>query len=176
MAVYLIALRRNDRQMIDEYESFGGDPRYIIMNRRAYDQQRIFGFSGKTLNEHGWLATPEFQDVERIEFIDRKGWAAFNYITIGQGANGKWTYGVSYSTGGSGGGYGMGIWGKVCNSRKECLTAALRELLNRHAEQRDRLKNDPSNFNPTLSNTIVKQVQAMLQETTVARQLTLLFN
>jgi hypothetical protein len=176
MAAYLTALRRNDRQTIDEYESFGDDPRHIIMNRRAYDRGQLFGFTQKTMNQYGWLENAGFTDVERIEFIDRKGWAAFNYITIGQGANGKWTYGASYSTGGSGGGYGLGIWGKVCNSRKECLTAALRELLSRHAEQRERLKNDPSNFNPTLSNFVVKQVQAMLQETTAAKQLTLLFN
>ena len=176
MAAYLIALRRNDRQMIDEYESFGDDPRQIIMNRRAYDRQQIFGFTGKAMNEYGWLATPEFQNVERIEFIDRKGWAAHNYITIGQGTNGKWSYGASYSTGGSGGGYGLGIWGKIFNNRKECLTAALRELLNRHTEQAERLNHDPANFNPALSKIIVKQVQAMLQETAVAKQLTLLFN
>ncbi|MEA4808675.1 hypothetical protein SDC9_32342 [bioreactor metagenome] len=175
MAVYLTALRRNDRKTIDEYESFGDDPRHIIMNRRAYDRGQLFGFTVKTLNEHGWLKNAEFTNVERIEFIDRKGWVAFNYVTIGQGANGKWSYGASYSTGGSGGGYGLGIWGEVYNNRKECLTAALRELLSRHARQRERLKNDPTNFNPTLSNTVVKQVQAMLQEMTVAKQLTLLF-
>jgi hypothetical protein len=176
VAVYLTALRQNDRQRIDEYESFGDDPRHIIMNRRAYDRGQLFGFTAKTMNQYGWLENADFTDVERIEFIDRKGWAAHNNIIIGQGANGKWSCGVSYSTGGSGGGYGLGIWGKIFNNRKECLTAALRELLNRHAEQRERLKNDPTNFNSTLSNIIVKQVYAMLQETTVAKQLTLLFN
>lgn len=176
MAVYLTALRRNDRQTVDEYESFGGDPRHIMMNRRAYDRGQLFGFTDKTLNEHGWLENAEFTNVERIEFIDRKGWAAFNYVTIGQGANGKWSYGASYSTGGSGGSYGLGIWGKIYNNRKECLTAALRELLSSHARQRERLKNDPTNFNPTLSNTVVRQVETILQEMTVARQLTLLFS
>lgn len=176
IAAYLTALRKGDRQIIEEYESFGDDPRHIIMNRRAYDRQQVFGFTGKTLNEHGWLESPAFSDIERIEFIDRKGWAAHNYITVGRGLNGKWSYGVSYSTGGSGGGYGLGIWGKALDSRKECLTAALRELSDRHAQQRERLKNDPANFNPTLSNTVVRQVVAMLNELTVAKQLTLLFN
>lgn len=176
MAVYLTALRQNDWQTVDEYESFGDDPHHIIMNRRAYDRGQLFRFTDKTLNEHGWLENAEFTNVERIEFIDHKGLVAFNYVTIGQGANGKWSYGASYSTGGSGGGYGLGIWGEVYNNRKECLTAALRKLLSRHARQRERLKNDPTNFNPTLSNTVVKQVQAMLQEMTVAKQLTLLFN
>jgi hypothetical protein len=84
IAVYLTALRRNDRQTIDEYESFGDDPRRIIMNRRAYDRGQLFGFSAKTLNQYGWLENAEFIGVERIEFIDHKGWAAFNYVTIGQ--------------------------------------------------------------------------------------------
>jgi hypothetical protein len=176
MAVYLIALRRKDRKTIDKYESFGDDPRHIIMNRRAYDRGKLFGFTRKILNQCGWLENAEFTNVEQIEFIERKGWAAFNYVTIGQGANGKWSYGASYSTGGSGGSYGLGIWGKIYNNRKECLTAALRELLSRHVRQRERLKNDPTNFNPTLSNTVVRQVETMLQEMTVARQLTLLFS
>jgi hypothetical protein len=176
MAAYLIALRRNDRQIIDEYESFGNDPCKIIRNRRAYDRGQLFGFTAKTLNEHGWLENVEFTNVEQIEFINRRDRAAHNHITIGQGVNGKWSYGASYSTGGSGGGYGLGIWGEIFNNRKECLTAALRELLIRHAQQRERLKNDPSNFNPTLSNAVVKQVKAMLQETIAGKQLRLLFN
>lgn len=89
MAVYLKALHRNDQQTIDEYESFDDNPRQIIMNRRAYDRGQLFGFTQKTMNQYGWLENADFTDVERIEFIDRKGWAAFNYITIGQGANGK---------------------------------------------------------------------------------------
>ena len=176
VANYLKALRQNNQQLIEEYESFGNSPRQIIMNRRAYDRGQLFGFTRKTLDQYGWLENAGFTSVEWIEFIDRKGWAAFNYVTIGQGANGKWSYGASYLTGGSGGSYGLGIWGKVYNNRKECLTAALQELLNCHARQRERLKNDPANFNPTLSNTVVKQVQTILQETTAAKQLTLLFN
>jgi hypothetical protein len=146
------------------------------MNRRAYDRGLAFGFTGRALNEHGWLEHPQFANVEHIEFIDRKGWAAHNYVTIGRGANGKWSYGANYSTGNGGGGYGLGIWGKVFDNRKECLAAALKELINRHGEQRERLKDDTcGNFNPTLSNKVVGQVTAMLNELTVAKQLTLSF-
>lgn len=176
VALYLSALRDNDLQTVEDFESFGNSTRHIIMNRRAYDRGQLFGFTQKTMNEYGWLDNARFRNVERIEFIDRKGWAVTNHITIGEGANGKWSYGVSFSTGGSGGGYGLSVWRKVYDNRKECLKAALQELLNLHAEQRERLKDDPTNFNPTLSNIVVKQIQAMLQETTVAKQLTLFFN
>lgn len=172
---YLNALQSGDMQAIADYETFGDSPRKIIMNLNSYQQAQTFGFIGREFNEYGWLANAHFTNVERIEFIHKKGWAAHNYITIGRGANGKWSYGASYSTGGAGGGYGLGIWGKVFESRKECLTAALRELSDRHAEQRKRHTKDDCNFNSTLSNTIVKQVTVMLNELTVAKQLTFSF-
>jgi len=175
-SAYLNALQSGNMQTVAGYEIFGDSPRQIIMNLNSYGQAQVFGFTGREFNEYGWLANARFTNVEHIEFFHKKDWAAHNYITIGRGANGKWSYGVSYSTGGAGGGYGLGIWGKVFDNRKECLAAALRELLNRHAQQWEHLKNDPANFNPTLSNIVVKQVQSMLQETTVAKQLTLLFN
>jgi hypothetical protein len=175
-AAYLTALLSGDTKQIAEYETFGDSPRKIIMNLNSYEQAQVFGFTGREFNEYGWLENARFTNVGHIEFFHKKDWAAHNYITIGRGANGKWSYGAGYSTGGTGGGYGLGIWGKVFDSRKECLAAALRELLDRHAEQRKRHPNDDCNFNSTLSNTIVKQVTAMLTELTVAKQLTLLFN
>lgn len=175
-AAYLAALQSGDMQTVADYETFGDSPRQIIMNLNSYRQAQTFGFTGREFNEYGWLANARFTNVEHIEFFHKKDWAAHNYITIGRGANGKWSYGASYSTGGAGGGYGLGIWGKVFDNRKECLAAALRELSDRHAEQQKRHTKDDCNFNSTLSNTIVKQVTAMLTELTVAKQLTLLFN
>ncbi len=167
MAVYLTALRQNDRQTIDEYESFGNEPQYIIMNRRAYNRGQLFGFTAKTLDKHGWLKNAEFANVERIEFIDRKGWAAFNYVTIGQGANGKWSYGVSYSTGGWGHCYGLSVWGKIFDNRKDCLKAALSEILYGHREAAAQLKNDTcGNFNAQHSKEVVRQVKDLLDELT----------
>ena len=175
-AAYLNALQASDTQQIAEYEAFGDTPRQIIMNLNSYQQAQTFEFTGREFNEYGWLANAHFTNVEHIEFFHKKGWAAHNYITIGRGANGKWSYGASYSTGGAGGGYGLGIWGKMFDNRKECLAAALRELSDRHEQERKRHPKDDCNFNSTLSNTIVKQVTVMLSELTVAKQLTLLFN
>ena len=172
---YLNALQTGDTQTIANYETFGDSPRQIIMNLHSYEKGQVFGFFGKDFNEYGWLANAHFTNVEHLEFFHKQGWAAHNYITIGQGANGKWSYGATYSTGGAGGGYGLGVWGKVLNSRKECITEALKELIARHAKSAERLKNDSTNFNPTLSNTIVTQVRKMLTELTVAKQLSFAF-
>lgn len=176
-AVYLNALRTDNRQIIDLYESFGERPYQFLLNKRTYERGLLFGFMDKSLDEHGWLERPKFIEQERIEFIDRKGWVAMNYITIGRGMNGKWTYGVSYSTGGAGGGYGLDVWGKVFDTRKECLAAALQEIMDRHRENAVRLKNDSANFNAKLSAIVVKQVKEMYDTLTGRRatQLSLIF-
>lgn len=58
MATYLKALRQNNRQLTEEYESFGDSPRQIIMNRRAYDRGQLFGFIEKHFSPYGWLQKP----------------------------------------------------------------------------------------------------------------------
>jgi len=165
MASYLVALRQDNRQLIDEYESFGDSPRQIIMNRRAYDRGQLFGFTGKHFSPYGWLQNSTFTEREEIRFIHKQGWAATNYLTIGQGKNGKWTYGVSYSTGAWGHCYGISVWGKVFDSRKECLKTALQEILDGHREAAERLKNDTcGNFNAQYSKEVTRQVKNLLDE------------
>jgi hypothetical protein len=163
MAIYLKALSRGDRQITGEYESFGNSPRQIIMNRRAYDRGQLFGFTEKYFSQYGWLQNSPFTEREEIRFIHKPGWAATNHLTIGQGENGKWTYGVSFSTGSWGHCYGLSIWGKVFDSRKECLKTALQEILDGHREAAERLKNDTcGNFNSQYSKGVTRQVKNLL--------------
>ncbi|MFR4273930.1 MAG: hypothetical protein ACLURQ_19395 [Bacteroides thetaiotaomicron] len=129
VAVYLNALRRNDRAIIEEYESFGDTPRQLLMNKREYERHLLFGFTKKEFNEYGWLERPDFLEREEIQFPHRDGWAVSNHITLGKGLNGKWTYGMSYSYSTGGAGYGLGVWGKIFDNRKDCLTAALNEMM-----------------------------------------------
>ena len=167
MATYLIALRRNDQQLINEYESFGDCPRQIIMNHREYDWGMLFGFTEKHFSQYGWLQNSNFAEREEIKFIHKQGWAATNHLTIGRGNNGKWSFGVSYSTGGWGFGSGLSVWGKIFNTRKECLKAALIEILDGHREASEKLKNDTcGNFNAQYSKEVVRQVKSMLDELT----------
>jgi hypothetical protein len=101
MATYLKALRQDEnQQLINEYESFGDSPRQIIMNRREYDRGKLFGFTAKHFSPNGWLQNSTFTEREEIKFIHKQRWAATNRLTIGKGNNGKWSFGVSYSTGG----------------------------------------------------------------------------
>ena len=167
MATYLKALRQENQQLINEYESFGDCPRQIIMNHREYDRGMLFGFTEKHFSSYGWLQNHAFTEREEIKFIHKQGWAATNHLTIGQGNNGKWTFGVSYSTGGWGHCSGLSIWGKIFGNRKECLKAALIEILDGHRDAAEKLKNDTcGNFNAQYSKEVVRQVKSLLDELT----------
>jgi len=167
MATYLKALRQDNQQLINEYESFGEFPRQIIMNRREYDRGKLFGFTEKHFSPYGWLQNSTFTEREEIKFIHKQGWAATNRLTIGRGENGKWTYGVSYSTGGWGHCSGLSVWGKVFDNRKECQKAALQEILAGHLEAAEKLKSDTcGNFNAQYSKEVVRQVKGLLDELT----------
>lgn len=160
MAAYLMAIRQGNKQVTEEYESLGNTPRQIIMNRREYDQGLLFGFTEKHFSSYGWLRNSTFAECEEIRFIHKQGWAATNHLTIGRGNNGKWTYGVSLSTGSWSHCFGLGVWGKIFDNRKECLKAALQEILDGHREAAERLKNDTcGNFNAQYSKEVVRQVK-----------------
>lgn len=169
VAVYLNALRRNDRAIIEEYESFGDTPRQLLMNKREYERHLLFGFTKKEFNQYGWLENPKFLEREEIQFPHRDGWAVSNHITLGKGLNGKWTYGMSYSHSTGGSGYGLNVWGKMFDNRKDCLTAALNEMM--RGLDKDSSKSD------RYAISVLKQVKSLFDEITgrKAVQLTLSF-
>lgn len=158
VAIYLNALRRNDRAIIEEYESFGNTPRQLLMNKREYERHLVFGFIKKEFNEYGWLERPDFLEREEIQFPHRDGWAVSNHITLGKGLNGKWTYGMSYSHSTGGSGYGLNVWGKIFDNRKDCLKAALNEMLT--GLEKDSSKTDRYAIN------VLKQAKALFDEIT----------
>ena len=158
VAIYLNALRRNDRAIIEEYESFGDTPRQLLMNKREYERHLVFGFIKKEFNEYGWLERPDFLEREEIQFPHRDGWAVSNHITLGKGLDGKWTYGMSYSHSTGGSGYGLNVWGKIFDNRKDCLKAALNEMLT--GLEKDSSKTDRYAIN------VLKQAKALFDEIT----------
>ena len=158
VAVYLNALRRNNRTIIEEYESFGDTPRQLLMNKREYERHLLFGFTKKEFNEYGWLERPDFLECEEIQFPHRDGWAVSNHITLGKGLNGKWTYGMSYSHSTGGSGYGLNVWGKIFDNRKDCLTAALNEMMKGFDKESSRTDRYAIN--------VLKQVKTLFDEIT----------
>ncbi len=175
-AVYLNALRTDNRAVIEEYESFGDRPHQFFLNKRTYDAGLRFGFTDRRYDEYGWLKNADFTEQERIEFAPKDSPVSFNHLTIGKGSNDKWSYGASYSTGAAGCGYGLGVWGKVFDTRKECLKAALQEIMDGHRRYETDLKGDTcGNFNTKLSREIVRQVKDLFDELTGRKAIQLSF-
>lgn len=176
MAVYLKALWLNNTEILDYYESFGDAPNKFFSNKRAYERGLLFGYSEIQYNEYGWLDNAELIEKEQIDIIS-KG-SNRNYITIGKGLNGNWTYGMSYSTGNGGGGYRADVWGKIIPEKQECIIEALQELKQRHLKEKqsaEKYGDSSHNYQSAVSEPVVKEVNKMLDELTgkVAVQLEL---
>jgi hypothetical protein len=153
---YARALMDGNQAVIEDYESFGDTPRQIIENRAHYGQAlSVYGFTGKTFNEHGWLARYAFTDCETFAFEVKAHVIGSNSITIGRSPNGKWTYGLDLAASKSGSCSGLSVFGDPFNSRRECLKSALERLIAWHEKEND------SRTVP-----IVRQARDMLDEIT----------
>lgn len=141
VAVYLNALRLNDREIIENYESFWESPRQLLMNKRKYEQLLLFGFTKNEFNEYGWFEKPKFLKREEIKFPHRDGWAVSNCITLGKGINRKWIYGMNYSYSTGGAANGLSVWGKIFDSIKDCLKAILNKMMTGRIKDRSKTDN-----------------------------------
>lgn len=127
------------------YAQLGPTIRHRIMNMNHYLHNLNYGFTHKDLESSNWLKRGVFE-IERVEFeISSKN---SPHIELGKSPNGKWSFGWSYSTGGSGSGCAVNVFRKPLNNRSECFDIAIA-----HAEQYFKgcqNKNDSINFNEKL--------------------------
>jgi len=161
MAVYLKALWLNDIDYIQLFESFGERPHKMLMNKRAFERQKLFGFEKFELDENGWLVKPELLEKERISFKVKNENHCSNSVTIGKGLNGKWTFDFSYSTGNCGTHCTASIWGKIVDTKEEAIINGLIGLIEGHKQQRERLfqKDTCGNYKESYSKEIVRLAQ-----------------
>jgi len=108
--------------------SFGDSFRAITMNVHAYRKGLEFGYSEIRFDKYGWFDRPVFLDQEELTFGDTSRYGNYSSIKLGRGANGIWTYAISYSYGVAGGGYGLSVYGKQFKNRREAFSFALNEL------------------------------------------------
>lgn len=167
VAKYLMALHRNNQQVIGECEAFGGSPRHIIMNMYAYQCAVRLGFTDITFNEHGWLESPEFLNREHIEFFDKGEKYCNNEVDVGMGKNGVWVYSISYSTGSAGGYSSISVFDKQCATRLDAVRRGCQEILGRHGKGKasyEKHPDDCGNFKPAYSKRICEQIEKYLNE------------
>lgn len=124
----LKAVETGDQTQLDWFRSFGDSFRTIIMNVYAYRKGLEFGFTEISFDKHGWFTRPGFFEIEELTFGDTSRYGNNSLIYLGRGENHTWTYGMNYSYGVAGGGYGLSVYGKQFKSRQEALSYALNEL------------------------------------------------
>lgn len=171
LAMYLNALRTENIEYVNNIESFGENPNKMLTNKRHFERGLLFGFSELLLNEQGWIDRIELLDKETIEFYAKGQVVSFNSVDVARGLNNKWTFGVEYCTGASGGSGSASIWGHIFESREIAITEGLKELIVRHNKQRERLhlRDSCGNYNEAISFNIINQVQKYLDEFTGKR-------
>lgn len=158
---YLEALKTNDRVAIEEFETFGDDPRRIVENKAHFTRAlSVFGFTGITFNEHGWPEREAFLECETVAFgCGIKGNMGSNSVTTGRGPNGKWTYGLDLSASQSGSYSGLSVFDAPYDFRHECLRRGLEEMIAWHTTANDR-RTTP----------VIREAKDMLDEITGRKQ------
>ena len=123
---YLLAVRRDNRDEIAYFESFGDSVHKIILNVRTYERGLLFGYTAKHFDEYGWLRGM-LPIVERIE-LD-----VHNVIHIGQSIDGTYAVTVNWSTGGAGGGSHPSVWDEPIADYKEAVKDGIGQLERKYA-------------------------------------------
>ena len=124
----IVAIDKDDLEQLQWLNSFGDCFRSITMNLNAYRKGLEFGFTEIAFDQYGWFKRPQFFDQEDLTFGDTSRYGNHSIIHLGRGINGIWTYGINYSFGCAGGGYGLSVYGKQFNSREAALNFALNDL------------------------------------------------
>ena len=124
----IVAIDKDDLEQLQWLNSFGDCFRAITMNLHAYRKGLEFGFTEIGFDSNGWFVRPTFLETEDLKFGDTSRYGNHSIIHLGRGINNVWTYGLNYSFGCAGGGYGLSVYGKQFNSREAVLNFALNDL------------------------------------------------
>ena len=128
IAELITAIDKGDADSLSWFSQFGDSIRTITMNLHAYRKGLEFGFTAIAFDQYGWFKRPLFLETENLTFGDTGRYGNHSIIYLGRGANHTWTYGMSYSYGVAGGGYGLSVYGKPFKCRQQALSFALNEL------------------------------------------------
>lgn len=124
----IVTIDKDDLKQLQWLNSFGDCFRSIRMNLNAYRKGLEFGFTEIAFDSNGWFKCLAFLEKEDLKFGDTSRYGNHSIIHLGRGNNNVWTYGLNYSFGCAGGGYGLSVYGKQFKSREAALNFALNDL------------------------------------------------
>lgn len=163
---YLLALRRNDKEQISYFESFGNNIRQLIQNVQTYERALIFGYVAKQFNEHGWI-NGMLPIVEEITLDN------MNKILIGQSINGTYAVSINWGTGSAGRGSHPSIWDEPIEDYKKAVCQGLHQLEQQYDKAERWSVSDKSNYNPSIICKLKTKLCELKQRYTQPQQLSL---
>lgn len=157
---YWNAIRAMDFMKLDWFLSMGESTRHQVMNVQEFRAGMRFGFLEANFSKHGWIKRAKWLNKETIELRTNDDNNYCNEISIGSGPNGKWTYGLSYNYGNSGGGWGLSVFNDTYDSRSLCLESALNEMKEMFTEKIKyaSANPDPSNYKLPYMNKVLTAI------------------
>lgn len=163
---YLLALRRNDKEQIAYFESFGDSIHKIMLNVRTYERGLLFGYINKNYNEHGWISgmLPIIENVE-LE--------SDNCIHIGRSDNGTYAVAINWNTGCAGGGSYPSVWNEPIKTYKEAIRTGIRQLEKCYEVAERNSISDRSNYNPKIISKLKAKLLELKRQYTQPQQLSL---
>jgi len=121
---YLNAIRTNNQDVIDYFESYGDNLHKIILNVKTHERNIEFGFSVvDVFNEYGWVKYGRLKETQVIQLDER------NRVFVRVSPNGKWVHGSDCSTNDSGSYTGGSIWSTPFTTEQEALISGLKEFI-----------------------------------------------
>lgn len=163
---YLLALRRNEKEQIAYFESFGDSVYKIIRNVRTYERGLLFGYTSKECNQHGWL-------IGMLPIIEEIELESGNCIHIGQSINGTYTVTVDWSTGTAGGGSHPSVWNDPIATYKEAVRLGIRKLEKLYEDAERYSVSDRGNYNPKVISKLKAKLLELKRRYTEPQQLSL---
>ena len=163
---YLLALRRNDKEQIAYFESFGDCVRQIMLNVRTYERGLLFGYTSKELNEHGWI-------IGMLPIIEEIELESSNCIHIGQSPNGTYAVTVNWCTGTAGGGSHPSVWDEPVRTYKEAVRLGIRRLEKQYGDAERHSVSDRGNYNPKVISKLKTKLLELKRRYTQPQQLSL---
>lgn len=165
VARYLLAVRNDDTEQIDYFESFGDSVSVIIRNACTYERGVLFGYTERKFDTCGWIQG-------MLPIIERIKLGKLNTIYIAQSINGIYAVSIDWCTGYAGGGSQPSVWDKPIADYKEAVKQGIAKLEKKYVFGLEHTS-DSANYNKHKILKLIEKLKEVKREYLEPKQLSL---
>lgn len=158
---YLKALWLNNKEVLEEFESYGDTPHKFFQNYRQQEQNASWGYGEVEFDKYGWVVSPKMEREEPLSIVIPKTYHT-NEIRLAKGKNGDWTYGYHMSITSAGSVNSPCVWGDRFSTRTEALKAGIEYFKVWHLKNESKITKRVLDWADSLYAPIVEPVQLTL--------------